>query len=148
MREMTQQLHARKVRVFGATLTSAVGSGTPLVMCHQSPNSSAMFEAAYPRFARPQRVAFVQSSWHRDVVAGCWASFREEIEARGIAPSLVEKLTAEVNVAVRDPAVRSRFADLGAEPRESSPEDMARIMAADIAKWGAIIRKGGISLNQ
>ena len=47
--------------------------------------------AAQARFAKPQRVAFVQSSWHRDIVAGCWASFREEIEARGIAPSQVDQ---------------------------------------------------------
>jgi tripartite-type tricarboxylate transporter receptor subunit TctC len=70
------------------------------------------------------------------------------IAPRGVAPSFVEKLSADVNVALRDAAVRSRFSDLGAEPRESSPEDMARFMANDIAKWGAIIKKGGISLNQ
>uniref|UniRef100_Q07RQ4 6,7-dimethyl-8-ribityllumazine synthase n=1 Tax=Rhodopseudomonas palustris (strain BisA53) TaxID=316055 RepID=Q07RQ4_RHOP5 len=43
------------------------------------------------RFARPQRIAFVQSSWHRDIVAACWASFRAEIEARGIAPSQLDQ---------------------------------------------------------
>lgn len=42
-------------------------------------------------FSKPQRVAFVQSSWHRDVVGGCWASFREEIEAQGISPSQVDR---------------------------------------------------------
>jgi 6,7-dimethyl-8-ribityllumazine synthase len=38
----------------------------------------------HPRFARPQRVAFVQSSWHRDVVAECRAAFLTEAEARHI----------------------------------------------------------------
>jgi 6,7-dimethyl-8-ribityllumazine synthase len=45
---------------------------------------------AYPRFARPQRVAFVQSSWHRDVVAECWEAFAREIVVRGIAGSQVD----------------------------------------------------------
>src|ERR1700740_1369773 len=40
--------------------------------------------AAYPRFAKPQRVAFVQSSWHREVVEECRIAFLAEIEARGI----------------------------------------------------------------
>ena len=40
---------------------------------------------AYPRFTKPQRVAFVQSAWHRDVVAECRVAFLGEIEARGIA---------------------------------------------------------------
>src|SRR6476660_528290 len=39
---------------------------------------------AHPRFVKPQRVAFVQSSWHRDVVEECRIAFLAEIEARGI----------------------------------------------------------------
>ncbi|WP_420969013.1 6,7-dimethyl-8-ribityllumazine synthase [Bradyrhizobium sp. B120] len=38
----------------------------------------------HPHFAKPQRVAFVQSSWHRDVVEECRISFLKEIEARHI----------------------------------------------------------------
>ena len=39
---------------------------------------------ARPRFAKPQRVAFVQSAWHREVVEECRIAFLAEIEARGI----------------------------------------------------------------
>jgi 6,7-dimethyl-8-ribityllumazine synthase len=39
---------------------------------------------AHPRFAKPQRIAFVQSSWHREVVEECRIAFLTEIEARGI----------------------------------------------------------------
>jgi 6,7-dimethyl-8-ribityllumazine synthase len=44
----------------------------------------------HPRFAKPQRVAFVQSSWHREVVEECRIAFLEEIEARGIARAQVD----------------------------------------------------------
>jgi len=40
---------------------------------------------AHPRFAKPQRVAFVQSSWHREVVEECRIAFLAEIEARHIS---------------------------------------------------------------
>ena len=46
--------------------------------------------AAYPRFAKPQRVAFVQSSWHRQVVEECRIAFLEEIEARGIERARID----------------------------------------------------------
>ena len=46
--------------------------------------------AAHLRFAKPQRVAFVQSSFHRGIVEQCWSSFVTEIEARHIAPSQVD----------------------------------------------------------
>src|SRR6266403_668050 len=45
---------------------------------------------AHPRFARPQRVAFVQSSWHRQVVEECRLAFLGEIEARGIARAHID----------------------------------------------------------
>ena len=44
----------------------------------------------HPRFAKPQRVAFVQSAWHREVVEECRIAFLDEIEARGIARSQVD----------------------------------------------------------
>jgi 6,7-dimethyl-8-ribityllumazine synthase len=44
----------------------------------------------HPRFAKPQRVAFVQSSWHREVVEECRLAFLGEIEARGIARAHVD----------------------------------------------------------
>jgi 6,7-dimethyl-8-ribityllumazine synthase len=45
---------------------------------------------AHPRFTKPQRVAFVQSAWHRDVVEACRVAFLGEIEARGIARAHVD----------------------------------------------------------
>jgi 6,7-dimethyl-8-ribityllumazine synthase len=45
---------------------------------------------AYPRFAKPQRVAFVRSAWHRDVVEECWLAFVAEIEARHIARAQID----------------------------------------------------------
>ena len=44
----------------------------------------------HPRFTKPQRIAFVQASWHRDVVEECRIAFLDEIEARGIARSQVD----------------------------------------------------------
>lgn len=38
----------------------------------------------YPRFAKPQRVAFVQSSWHREVVEECRIAFLAEMEMRHV----------------------------------------------------------------
>ncbi len=45
---------------------------------------------AHPRFAKPQRVAFVQSSWHREVVEECRIAFLDEIEARHIARAQID----------------------------------------------------------
>jgi 6,7-dimethyl-8-ribityllumazine synthase len=44
----------------------------------------------HPRFAKPQRVAFVQSAWHREVVAEARIAFLDEIEARHIPRERVD----------------------------------------------------------
>src|SRR5712692_4045021 len=44
----------------------------------------------HPRFSKPQRVAFVQSAWHREVVEECRIAFLEEIEARHIARAQID----------------------------------------------------------
>jgi 6,7-dimethyl-8-ribityllumazine synthase len=44
----------------------------------------------HPRFAKPQRVAFVQSAWHREVVEQCRIAFLDEIEARHIERARVD----------------------------------------------------------
>jgi 6,7-dimethyl-8-ribityllumazine synthase len=46
--------------------------------------------AVHPRFAKPQRVAFVQSAWHRDVVAELRKAFLADIEARHIARAHID----------------------------------------------------------
>jgi 6,7-dimethyl-8-ribityllumazine synthase len=44
----------------------------------------------HPRFARPQRIAFVQSAWHREVVEECRIAFLAEIEARHITRAQID----------------------------------------------------------
>src|SRR3954452_15419285 len=46
--------------------------------------------AQHPRFAKPQRIAFVQSSWHREVVEECRIAFLAGIEARGVARAQID----------------------------------------------------------
>jgi 6,7-dimethyl-8-ribityllumazine synthase len=45
---------------------------------------------SHPVFAKPQRVAFVQSSWHRDIVSPCWESFHAELAARNVDASQID----------------------------------------------------------
>src|ERR1700731_3872144 len=45
---------------------------------------------AHPRFSKPQRVAFVQSAWHREVIEQCRLAFLAEIEARNIERARID----------------------------------------------------------
>ena len=44
----------------------------------------------HPRFTKPQRIAFVQSAWHREVIEQCRLAFLAEIEERGIERARID----------------------------------------------------------
>jgi tripartite-type tricarboxylate transporter receptor subunit TctC len=49
--------------------------------------------------------------------------------------------------AVNDPSVRGRFVEQGAEPMSPGPEELAKFMASETAKWRDIILTAGIEPN-
>src|SRR3984957_19697481 len=56
---------------------------------HDHPETTAG-PPAHPRFTKPQRVAFVQSAWHPEVVEAGRLAFLAEIEARHIARAQID----------------------------------------------------------
>ena len=70
------------------------------------------------------------------------------IAPRGTPKAIIDKLNKDVNQALGDPTVRAKFAELGADPISGHPEEVTQLMASDIKKWTAIIKKGGIALDK
>lgn len=62
----------------------------------------------------------------------------------GIAPAIAQRLNAEINKAIASADLRERFAALGAEPVGGSPEQFARVIERDTAKYAAVIKRAGI----
>jgi tripartite-type tricarboxylate transporter receptor subunit TctC len=63
---------------------------------------------------------------------------------RGTPEAVVERLNREVNAALEDATIKTRFAEVGAVPfRLSVAEARARI-ASDIEKWAQVVKAAGI----
>ncbi len=68
--------------------------------------------------------------------------------ASGTPRPIIDKLYREIAAAIADPAIRGRFADLGAVPLAlDAGGETARHVATEIAKWHEIITKAGIKLD-
>ena len=59
-------------------------------------------------------------------------------------PEIVERLSRDLARVVREPAVRARLVEQGAEPVGGTPEELAAFIRAEQAKWGAVVREAGI----
>jgi tripartite-type tricarboxylate transporter receptor subunit TctC len=57
---------------------------------------------------------------------------------------IVAKLNKEINLGLADARIRERLTQLGAEVFPSSPADFSQLIAADIEKWGRVIRAAKI----
>jgi tripartite-type tricarboxylate transporter receptor subunit TctC len=52
---------------------------------------------------------------------------------------IVDKLNKEINVALADPKIRARIADLGSLVFASSPAEFTNFIAAETEKWGKVV---------
>lgn len=62
----------------------------------------------------------------------------------GTPTPIVERLSAEIQKAVKSPEVRQRLIELGAEPLGSTPQEFSAFVSAEYARWGALIKDAGI----
>ena len=60
-------------------------------------------------------------------------------------PEVVKRLNEVITTTLSDPQIAAQLRKLGLVPTPTSPEDTARYMRAESDKWGAIVRKAGIS---
>ncbi len=84
------------------------------------PDVPTMGEAGYP--------AVLSTSW-----TGLFAP-------AGTDPDIVEKLNAAVNAGLKSDESSSALARLGNVPKGGTPEDLTRLMIAEIRKWAPIIQ--------
>lgn len=69
---------------------------------------------------------------------------------KGTPPEIIKQLNAAIGKGITDPAALERFAKLGAEPppaSDRSPQALAKIHAADVEKWGKVIRAAKIEIK-
>ena len=116
----TQQIESGKIKAFAVTTTKRLT--TPAL-------------AKLPTLDESGLKGFNVTIWH-----GLYAP-------KGTPKAVVDKLNAALKVALKDPTLKQRFADLGTEPvaeSQATPEALNAYLKAQIALWGPIIKKAGI----
>jgi len=66
---------------------------------------------------------------------------------RGTPPEIVAQLNAELQLALAEPALKERLAQLGATARGSGVAAYGELVSRELAKWTAVIRAANLSAN-
>jgi tripartite-type tricarboxylate transporter receptor subunit TctC len=62
-------------------------------------------------------------------------------------PDVIARINADTNAALAYAPVKSRFEELGANPKGSTPAELAAFLQSEIAKWGPVIREAKIRVE-
>ena len=62
-------------------------------------------------------------------------------------PDVIARINADTNAALVHPPVKSRFEDLGANPKGSTPAQLAAFLKSETEKWGPVIREAQIRVE-
>jgi tripartite-type tricarboxylate transporter receptor subunit TctC len=65
---------------------------------------------------------------------------------KGTPKPVIDKLSGALQVALKDPVVATRFAELGTEPidvKRATPEALHSFLKSELDKWGPLIKKAG-----
>jgi len=73
-----------------------------------------------------------------------WVMF---LAPAGTPPEIVERLSAEIQKAVKSPELSKQFEDLALVPVGSTPAQASKFFADEVAKWGEVITKAGIKAD-
>ena len=70
-----------------------------------------------------------------------WAGL---VAPKGTPPELVERIGADVRRVLAEAAMRDRIIERGAIPDARGPKEFGEFVAAEIVKWGEIVRRGNL----
>jgi tripartite-type tricarboxylate transporter receptor subunit TctC len=70
-----------------------------------------------------------------------WVMF---LAPAGVPSTIVNRMAAETAKAVASPDIKGRFESLGIEPVGNSPDQAAKFLADEIAKWAKVITAAGV----
>ena len=102
----------------------------------RSGNLRALAVTGGTRFSSLPDIPTMAESGVPDYVVTAWQAL---VGPPGLPGTIVGRLNAELAHVLQEPAIVERLRMVGNEPKPSTPEQLRARMAADIAKWTAVV---------
>ena len=79
-----------------------------------------------------------------DVEMSSWLAL---LAPAGTPRAIVDRVNAEVNAVIKEPALAKRIGELGAVPTGGTPENLATFLKSEADKWKRVIDAAGIKID-
>jgi tripartite-type tricarboxylate transporter receptor subunit TctC len=136
----------------GQAMTDVVGGTIPLVYtavagAHGFVKNGRLraiaVSSAKRTSALPEVPTFIEAGVP-DFVVSSWVGL---LAPAGLPPAIATRLNKELNAVLNDPEAREKLRVLGIEPTPGSADEFREEMRRDLARYGQVVRKAGISVE-
>ncbi|MDM0117496.1 tripartite tricarboxylate transporter substrate-binding protein [Variovorax sp. J22R133] len=128
------------IDLIGATIPAGISSISDLVEMHKAGRVRILATSGVKREPRlPEVPTFVEQGYPTVQAIGWAGIFAPAKTPRPVIDAWSQALVA----ALHSPETQRLLLDYGLEPTGTTPEELAAIMSADIARWGPVIRQSG-----
>jgi tripartite-type tricarboxylate transporter receptor subunit TctC len=124
----------------GGQIPAGIDTTIELVEQHRAGKIRVLATAGSVRSPLFPDVPTMRELGFRDVEGSGWYAF---YAPAATAASVVAELNRAIVAAAAMPDVKERLTKLGVDVQTSTPEDLARLGAADRAKWAPVIKASG-----
>jgi len=90
------------------------------------------------------QVPTIAESGYKDFEAVTWFGI---VGPAKLPRQVVAKFSADINKALKDPELQKKLGDQGADVAGSTPEQFAKLIRDDIARWGKIVKESGAKVD-
>jgi tripartite-type tricarboxylate transporter receptor subunit TctC len=133
-----------KTAIVGGQIAASVDTVPDLVELHRAGKIRVLGVSGTQRAPQLPDVATFTEQGFRDINGLGWFGF---YAPNGTPKPVVDRLNAAIVKVLALPDVRERLSGVGLEPTGSTPEELARVMAADAARWGPVIQASGFKAD-
>ena len=123
--------------VIGGHVQLTFEASSPLLPHIQAGQLRALAVLSEKRIPDLPDVPTIGEAGYRAVLSTSWTGL---FAPAGTDPDIVEKLNAAINDGLRSNESRTALARLGNVPKGGTPEDLTKLMIAEIRKWAPIVQ--------
>lgn len=130
--------------LLGAQVPAGMGSLTEYIEHHRAGKLVVVGVSGSARAKAAPEIPTFQELGIRGIDKNPWLAF---FGPRGMPREFVERFSAAVASALRDPEVSARLQKLGNEATYATPDQLQEWVASATAHWGPVIRESGYELQ-
>jgi tripartite-type tricarboxylate transporter receptor subunit TctC len=126
--------------LIGGQVPAAVDAIADLTELHRAGKVTILASSGAKRSTALPEVPTFSELGVKNVEAMGWFGFFAPAKT---PKATIEALNRAINAALRSPDVAAKLSGVGMDPATGTPEDFAKIVASDYAKWGPIVTASG-----